>query len=119
MRQTRCVPQVYPSLCRRWLWLFIYFLFFKSGTYTISISYISGASADYNEVDILIDNVVIGTFGNNSVNASTIFSQQFTILNNAVALLELISVSTGDSTTAIDDITITSHATIEKSPYSF
>ena len=48
------VPTVRVTLT---IYLFIYFIF-KSGTYTISVSYISRASANYNQVDILIDNVM-------------------------------------------------------------
>ena len=79
----------------------------KSGTYNISVSYISRSAANMNQVNILIDNVIIGTFGNIPVNLWTLFSQQFTISNNSVVLLKLIGVSTGDLTTAIDNITIT------------
>ena len=79
----------------------------QSGTYNISVSYISRSAANMNQVNILIDNVIIGTFGNIPVNLWTLFSQQFTISNNSVVLLKLIGVSTGDLTTAIDNITIT------------
>ena len=82
-------------------------IFFKSGTYNISVSYISRTSNNDNQINILIDNVIIGTFGNFPVNVWTIFSQQFTISNNSVVALKLIGLSIGDVTTAIDNITIT------------
>ena len=64
-------------------------IFFRSGTYRISVSYISRTFENYTQLNILIGNVVIGTFGNNPLNASTTFSQQFTILNNAVVLFKI------------------------------
>ena len=81
--------------------------FFKSGSYNISVSYISRSYNNNNQINILIDNVIIGTFGNFPVNVWTIFSQQFTISNNSVVVLKLIGLSIGDVTTAIDNITIT------------
>ena len=72
-----------------------------------SLSYLTRASFSPNPINILIGNIIIGTFGSVASSSWTLFSQSFTISNTTIVVLKLVGLVSEDSTTAIDNITIT------------
>ena len=55
-----------------------------------SLSYLTRSSFSPYPINILIDNIIIGTFGSVASSSWTLFSQSFTIPNSTIVVLKLI-----------------------------
>ena len=60
------------------------------GNYTISLYYISRFTAFANQIQILLDDNIIGSFCNIGVNTWILFSTSFTISNNSIVVLKFL-----------------------------
>ena len=81
-------------------------VYLASGTYTLSFMYCSRSASNINPINVIIDDVVIGTSPNVSTNVWTVFNQSFNISQNKTIVLKLLGTSLLDQTTGIDNITI-------------
>ena len=81
-------------------------VYLSSGTYTLSFMYCSRSASNINPINVLIDDVVIGTSPNVSTNVWTIYNQSFNISQNRIVVLKLLGTSLLDQTTGIDNVTI-------------
>ena len=82
-------------------------VYLASGTYTLSFMYCSRSAFNINPINVLIDDIVIGTSPNVATNVWTVFDQSFNISQNRTIVLKLLGTSLLDQTTGIDNITIT------------
>ena len=78
-------------------------VYLASGTYALSFMYCSRSAFNINPINVLIDDIVIGTSPNVATNVWTVFNQ----LKNRIVVLKLLGTSLLDLTTGIDNITIT------------
>ena len=69
--------------------------------------YCSRSAVNINPINVLIDDIVIGTSPNVATNVWTFFNQSFNISQNKTIVLKLLGTSLLDLTTGIDNITIT------------
>ena len=69
--------------------------------------YCSRSASNINPINVLIDDIVIGTSPNVATNVWTFFNQSFNISQNKTIVLKLLGTSLLDLTTGIDNITIT------------
>ena len=69
--------------------------------------YCSRSASNINPINIIIDDIVIGTSPNIATNVWTVFNQYFNISQNRIIVLKLLGMSLLDLTTGIDNITIT------------
>ena len=76
-------------------------VYLPSGTYTLSFMYCSRSAFNINPINVLIDDILIGTSPNVATNVWTVFNQSFNISQNRTIALKLLG------TTGIDNITIT------------
>ena len=56
-----------------------------------------------NQIHILLDDNIIGSFCNIGVNTWTLFSTSFTISNTSIIVLKFLGTTTNDATTDIDN----------------
>ena len=82
-------------------------VYLPSGTYTLSFMYYSRSAFNINPINVLIDDIVIGTSPNVATNVWTVLNQSFNISQNRTIVLKLLGTSLLDQTTGIDNITIT------------
>ena len=75
-----------------------------SGQHTISLYYHTRAMYDGNPINILMDNIMIGTVGSVAVNSWTFFTQIFTIPISGIVVVKLEGVQS--TTTAVDNIIV-------------
>ena len=69
--------------------------------------YYSRSGSYINSINVLIDDIVVGTSLNVATNAWTVFNQTFNISQSRIIVLKLLGKSLSDQTTGIDNITIT------------
>ena len=69
--------------------------------------YCSRSASNINPINVLIDDIVIGTSPNVATNVWTVFNQSFNISQNKTIVLKLLGTSLLDQTTGIDNVTIT------------
>ena len=79
-------------------------MYLTSGQHTISLYYHTRAMYDGNPINILMNNIIIGTFGSVAVNAWTFYSQTFMIPISGIIIVKLEGISS--STTGIDNIIV-------------
>ena len=82
-------------------------IYLATGSYTISFTYCSRSGSNINPIEILIDDIVIGTSPNISTSVWTPFSLSFNISQNRIVVLKLLGTSLSDQTTGVDNVTIT------------
>ena len=64
-------------------------MYLASGQHTISLYYHTRPMYDGNPINILMNNIIIGTFGSVAVNAWTFYSQTFTIPISEIIIVKL------------------------------
>ena len=79
-------------------------MYLTSGEHTISLYYHTRAMDNANPINILMDNIIIGTLGSVAVNSWTFFTQTFTIPISGNVVVKLEGVQS--TTTAIDNIIV-------------
>ena len=79
----------------------------QSICHPLSFMYCSRSAFNINPINVLIDDIVIGTSPNVATNVWTVLNQSFNISQNRTIVLKLLGTSLLDQTTGIDNITIT------------
>ena len=79
-------------------------MYLTSGQHKISLYYHTRSMDNANPINILMNNIIIGTFGSVAVSSWTFYSQTFTIPTSWIVIVKLEGVQS--TTTAVDNIIV-------------
>ena len=79
-------------------------MYLASGQHTISLYYHTRSMDNANPINILMNNIIIGTVGSVAVNSWTLYIQTFSIAISGIVIVKLEGVQS--TTTAIDNIIV-------------